>query len=76
MFERIKKIIATQLNVPADKIKPETRMIEDLSIDSLDMVEMIMTIESEFGISITDEQITSMQTVQDIIDFCNKLSGN
>jgi len=72
MFERIQKIIANQLNIPAERIKPETRVLEDLSADSLDMIEMITEMESEFSISITDDQIAGMQTVQDVVDFINK----
>ena len=75
MFERIQKIISQQLNVPIEKVTPEARFIEDFSADSLDMIELITQIESEFGISITDEQIATMQTVQGVVDFCSKLAG-
>lgn len=75
MFSRIQNIIATQLNIPKERITPKTRVLEDLSADSLDMIEMVTQMESEFQISITDDQIAKMQTVQDIVDFCVKLDA-
>lgn len=72
MLERVKKIISSQLGIDENKIKPETRILEDLQADSLDMIEMITEIESEFDISITDEQIATLRTVKDVVDFCNK----
>lgn len=75
MFERVQKIMAAQLNIPKEKIKPETRILEDLSADSLDMIEMITEMESEFGISISDEQIAAMHTVADVVSFCTKQQG-
>lgn len=74
MLERVKKIIAAQLGIDEKKIKPETRILEDLQADSLDMIEMITEIESEFNISISDEEIATLRTVKDVVDFCNKQS--
>ena len=74
MLERVKKIIAAQLGIEESKIKPETRILEDLQADSLDMIEMITEIESEFNISISDEEIATLRTVKDVVDFCNKQS--
>lgn len=72
MFERVKKIIATQLGIDEAKIKTSTRILEDLQADSLDMIEMITELESEFDISISDDEIATLKTVQDVVDFCNK----
>ncbi len=72
MFDRVKKIIATQLGIEEAKIKPTTRILEDLQADSLDMIEMITELESEFDISISDDEIATLKTVQDVVDFCNK----
>lgn len=72
MLERVKKIIASQLGLDINKLKPETRILEDLQADSLDMIEMITEIESEFDISITDEEIATLKTIKDVVDFCNK----
>ncbi len=74
MLDRVKKIISAQLGIDEKKIKPETRILEDLQADSLDMIEMITEIESEFNISISDEEIATLRTVQDVVDFCNKQS--
>ena len=74
MLERVKKIIAAQLGIDEKKIKPETRILEDLQADSLDMIEMITEIESEFNISISDEEIATLRTVKDVVDFCDKQS--
>lgn len=72
MFERVKKIIANQLGIDEAKIKPNTRILEDLQADSLDMIEMITELESEFDISISDDEIATLKTIQDVVDFCNK----
>ena len=74
MLDRVKKIIAAQLGISEKKITPETRILEDLQADSLDMIEMITEIESEFNISISDEEIATLRTVKDVVDFCNKQS--
>ena len=74
MLDRVKKIISAQLGIDEKKITPETRILEDLQADSLDMIEMITEIESEFDISISDEEIATLRTVKDVVDFCNKQS--
>ena len=74
MLERVKKIISAQLGIDEKKITPSTRILEDLQADSLDMIEMITEIESEFNISISDEEIATLRTVKDVVDFCNKQS--
>ncbi len=72
MLERVKKIISSQLGIDEKKLKPETRILEDLQADSLDMIEMITEIESEFDISISDEEIATLKTINDVANFCNK----
>ena len=66
---RIKKIIEEQLGVDAEKIKPEASFLEDLGADSLDIVELVMTMEEEFDLEIPDEDAESLRTVQDISDY-------
>lgn len=68
IVEKIKKLIATELNVPVEKIKPETKIIEDLGADSVDVMQMIISLEGEFKISIPDEDVQKMATFQGIID--------
>jgi len=68
-FERVKKIIVEQLGVDESKVTPEARFREDLEADSLDLVELIMAFEEEFGGSISDEEAQQITTVQDAVNF-------
>lgn len=67
--ERVKKIVAEQLNVSEDKISPETSFINDLGADSLDMVELVMHFEEDFEMQIPDEEAEKIQTVGDAIGY-------
>ncbi|MDD2227420.1 MAG: acyl carrier protein [Clostridia bacterium] len=67
-LDKVKEIIASQLNIDAKKIKAEDKIIEDLGADSLDIVELLMKLEEEFGISIPDEDTSKMKTVGEILD--------
>lgn len=69
MYEKIVAAIADQLNIDKDMIKPESRLIEDLKADSLDVVAMIMEVEQEFDIQIPDEDMLSLRTVGDIANY-------
>lgn len=66
-LEKVKELLANQLNIAKDKVQENSRIIEDLGADSLDMVEMLMTLEDEFGISISDEEAMELKTVADIV---------
>lgn len=68
-FEKIKAIIAEQLNVNEDMIQIETHLMKDLEADSLDAVEIIMAIEDEFDIEIPDEDAEKFQTVSDLVNY-------
>jgi acyl carrier protein len=69
MVERLKKIVAEQLGVEESKITPAARFTDDLNADSLDLVEMIMSLEEEFGVEIPDEDAEKILTVQNAIDY-------
>jgi acyl carrier protein len=74
VFERIRKIIAEQLGVEENDIKPNTSFVEDLNADSLDLVELIMSLEEEFGqggqgFEISDEDAEKITTVQDAVNY-------
>ena len=70
VFETIQDIIHTQFEVDADKITPYTRFVEDLDADSLDVVELAMSIEEEFSIpEISEEDIREIHTVGDLVDY-------
>jgi len=69
MFAKMQEILAKQLNISKDTIKPESRLLEDLNADSLDFVELLMTMEDEFGISISDEDAKTLKTVDDVCKY-------
>ena len=68
-FERLKKIIVEQLGVDEEEVTPTASFVEDLNADSLDLVELIMSLEEEFGMEISDEDAEKIQKVQDAVDF-------
>jgi len=69
MLEKLKEIIADQLNVDADSITAESRFKEDLEADSLDLFELVMALEEEYGVKIPSEDLEKILTVQDVIDY-------
>jgi len=71
--DKIKKIICEQLDVPEEDVVPEASFVDDLGADSLDQVELIMAMEEEFDVSIPDEDAENIGTVQDAIDYVQKV---
>ena len=67
--ERVKKIIMEQLGVEAEEVTPEAKFIEDLGADSLDIVELVMALEEEFGVEIPDEDAEKIVTVKDATEY-------
>ena len=70
--EKVKKIIAEKLSVDMEDIVPEASFVDDLGADSLDLVELIMTMEEEFDIDISDEDAEKITTVKDAMDYVQK----
>lgn len=68
-YERLKKIIVEQLGVDEEEVAPTASFVDDLNADSLDLVELIMSLEEEFGIEISDEDAERIATVQDAVDY-------
>ena len=68
---RLRKIIAEQLGVPEEEVVPEASFIEDLNADSLEMVDLIISLEEEFGVQVSDEDAEKIKTVKDAIDYLN-----
>jgi acyl carrier protein len=66
---KVKKMIASQLGKSENEVTPESSFIEDLGADSLDLVELIMSMEDEFGLEISDEDAEGILTVQDAINY-------
>jgi len=78
IYERVKKIIAEQLGVDEAEVVPEASFVDDLGADSLDLVELIMSLEEEFSspsrkIEIPDEEAEKIVTVQDAVDYIRDL---
>lgn len=69
ILEKLTGIIVDQLGVSADQVKPEATFVEDLAADSLDIVELVMSIEEEFDIQIADEDAEHIVTVNDVITY-------
>jgi acyl carrier protein len=67
--QRVKEIIADQLGVEIEKITPEAKFVDDLGADSLDVVELIMAFEEEFGIEIPDEDAEKIASVGDVLNY-------
>lgn len=69
--DKVRKIIAEKLSVDLEEVVPEASFVDDLGADSLDLVELIMTMEEEFDIDISDEDAEKLESVKDAIDFIN-----
>ena len=72
MFEDVKKILVEQLHCDESVVTPEASIKEDLGADSLDILQLLMTIEEEHGITIPDEELATFETVGDIVNFLEK----
>ena len=73
MFEEVVKALAEQLNIPQEKIKPENDIIKDLGADSLDVVELLMTLEDNTGKTIPEDKVTDLKTVSDVVNLLQSL---
>lgn len=71
MFDKVKNIIVEQLDVEESMVTADTDIRESLGADSLDLVDLAMTIEDEFEVEITDDDIEAIKTVGDLVDFLN-----
>ncbi len=71
-FEKVVEIIVEKLGVTAEEVTPEASIIEDLGADSLDIVELVMDMEEEFGLEIPDEEAENLVNVKDIVDYIDK----
>jgi acyl carrier protein len=71
-YDRLKKIVIEQLGVDESEVTPEASFVDDLNADSLDLVELIMSLEEEFGTEIADEDAEKIRTVQDAVDFIDE----
>ena len=74
VFDKVKNLLVEQLNAKPDSIKLESKIIEDLGADSLDVVELLMTLEDEFGVTVTDEEAVTLKSVKDIVKLIENKS--
>lgn len=76
IIDRVKELVAEQLSVSAKDINENSKIVEDLGADSLDVVEMLMTLEEEYGITIPDEKIGSIKTIGQIVELIEMCKNN
>ena len=69
IFEKLKGLIVEQLGAEEEKVVPDATFMDDLGADSLDIVELIMNIEEEFGLEISDQEAENIKTVQDVVKY-------
>jgi acyl carrier protein len=69
VFDKVKKILCEQFEIEEDKITEDTSLIDDLGADSLDLVDLVMSFEDEFGVEMPDEDIEGIKTVGDVVKF-------
>lgn len=69
VFEKLQEIIAEQLEIDPEEIDYESNIIDDLGADSLDIVDLVMSVEDEFGIEVPDEALEAVSTVEDMVKY-------
>jgi len=69
LLDKVKAVVVDQLGVDEDEVTEDSAFVDDLGADSLDIVELVMALEEEFGVSIPDEQAEKIKTVGDAVDF-------
>lgn len=69
MFEKVRELVASQLGIDEAVIKPESNFKEDLKADSLDLFELVMSLEDECSVTIPSEELEKILTVQDVVDY-------
>ena len=74
-FEKIRALLAEQLDIDPAKITMESDIMSDFEADSLDIVDMVMTLEDEFGIEVPDDAIENLRTVGDVVEFVDSHKG-
>ncbi len=75
LFDEVKEVVVEQLSVNADEVKEESKFVEDLGADSLDVVELVMALEEKFDIEIPDEDAEKITTVADAIKFIENIKA-
>ncbi len=73
MLEKVQSMLAEALNLPLEKVLPESKIVEDLGADSLDVVELLSRLEDEYGVMIPDDEVEGLVTVADVVAEIEKL---
>ncbi len=74
MYEKLSKMLAEQLGIAPEKITPEAEIIKDLGADSLDVVELMMSLEDEYGVTLPESDVEKIKTVQDVVEMLENLA--
>ena len=69
IFDKLKELVVDQLGVEEDEVTMEATMQDDLGADSLDLVDLVMSVEEEFGVKVADEDLENIKTVGDIVNY-------
>lgn len=72
ILERVRQLIAESMDIDVEDVKPDSDIIKDIGADSLDIVEMLMIVEEEWGIVVDDDDMRSFTTVQSVVDYIEK----
>ena len=73
MEQKIRELVADKLGKKVEEVKLESRLVEDLGADSLDVIELIMAFEDDFGVSLPDEDVAKMKTIGDIVKYIDEM---
>ncbi len=72
-LDKVTQLLCDQLGISADKVKEDSKIVEDLGADSIDVFEMVMALEDELGIEIEEDKITELKTVKDVVDLIDNV---
>lgn len=72
-LDKVTQLLCEQLGISADKVKEDSKIVEDLGADSIDVFEMVMALEDELGIEIEEDKITELKTVKDVVDLIDNV---
>lgn len=72
-FEEVREVVVEQLNVEADSVKLESKIVDDLNADSLDVVELVMALEEKFEIEIPESEASKLISIQDVVNYVDNL---
>ena len=72
-LDKVTQLLCEQLGISADKVKEDSKIVEDLGADSIDVLEIVMALEDELGIEIEEDKITELKTVKDVVDLIDNV---